>query len=158
MGRSTAGRNDSAPAYADRAVTEGEDLPEQRQGCAGVSRKLIDASTFSPDIREFLRLLHAHGVRYLIVGGEAVIFYGHARLTGDVDFYYDIDFDNARRLFAALDEFWEGSVPGLGCPEELAAPGFIVQFGVPPNRIDLMAIEPRRRDFGVPTEEVLHFA
>ena len=103
-----------------------------------MSPELIDASTFSPDIREFLRLLHAHGVRYLIVGGEAVIFYGHARLTGDVDFFYDIDFDNARRLFAALDEFWEGSVPGLGCPEELAAPGVIVQFGVPPNRIDLM--------------------
>jgi hypothetical protein len=103
-----------------------------------VSPELIDASTFSPDIREFLRLLHAHDVRYLIVGGEAVIFYGHARLTGDVDFFYDIDFDNVRRLFAALDVFWEGSVPELGCPEELAAPGLIVQFGVPPNRIDLM--------------------
>jgi hypothetical protein len=103
-----------------------------------VSPELIDASTFSPDIREFLRLLHAHDVRYMIVGGEAVIFYGHARLTGDVDFFYDIDFDNVRRLYSALDEFWAGSVPGLTSPEELAAPGLIVQFGVPPNRIDLM--------------------
>jgi len=103
-----------------------------------VAPELIDSSSFSPDVQEFLRLLHVHDVRYLIVGGEAVIFYGHARLTGDVDFFYDIDFDNVRRLFAALDEFWEGSVPGLGHPEELADSGFIVQFGVPPNRIDLM--------------------
>lgn len=138
MGRSAAGRLDCAPAHADRAGAEGEGLPERRQGCAGVSPELIDASTFSPDIREFLRLLHAHDVRYMIVGGEAVIFYGHARLTGDVDFFYDIDFDNVRRLYSALDEFWAGSVPGLTSPEELAAPGLIVQFGVPPNRIDLM--------------------
>jgi Nucleotidyltransferase of unknown function (DUF6036) len=139
MGHSTAGCLDCAPAHADRAGTEGTRLPEQRQGCAGVSPELIDSSSFSPDIREFLRLLHVHDVRYLIVGGEAVIFYGHARLTGDVDFFYDVDVDNARRVFAALDEFWEGSVPGLTSPEELAAPGLIVQFGVPPNRIDLMS-------------------
>ncbi|PWB72557.1 MAG: hypothetical protein C3F15_10910 [Holophagae bacterium] len=98
----------------------------------------MDSLSFSPDIQEFLRLLHVNDVRYLIVGGEAVIFYGHARLTGDVDFFYDVDVDNARRLYSALDEFWEGSVPGVTCAEELAAPGLIVQFGVPPNRIDLM--------------------
>lgn len=47
----------------------------------------IAESYFSPDISEFLELLHKHQVRYLIVGGEAVIFYGHARYTGDVDIY-----------------------------------------------------------------------
>jgi hypothetical protein len=77
-----------------------------------VSPELSDSSSFSPDIQEFLRLLHVHDVRYLIVGGEAVIFYGHARLTGDVDFFYDVDVDNARRLFAALDEFWGGRCRG----------------------------------------------
>ena len=103
-----------------------------------MSPELIDSSSFSPDIQEFLRLLHVHDVRYLIVGGEAVIFYGHARLTGDVDFFYDSHADNVSRLYAALDQFWAGSVPGLTGPEELAASGLIVQFGVPPNRIDLM--------------------
>jgi hypothetical protein len=31
-----------------------------------------------------------------LVGGEAVTFYGHARLTVDVDFFFDIDEDNPR--------------------------------------------------------------
>jgi hypothetical protein len=45
----------------------------------------MDPYYFSPDILEFLRLLSIYKVRYLIVGGEAVIYYGHARLTGDID-------------------------------------------------------------------------
>ena len=49
----------------------------------------LEASYFSPDILEFIKLLHVHRVRYVVVGGEAVIYYGHARLTGDIDFFYD---------------------------------------------------------------------
>ncbi len=44
---------------------------------------------FSHDISEFLFLLFNNKVRYLIVGGEAVIYYGHARLTGDIDLFYE---------------------------------------------------------------------
>ena len=33
----------------------------------------IDAAYFSPDILEFIGLLHRHQVRYVVVGGEAVI-------------------------------------------------------------------------------------
>ncbi len=98
----------------------------------------IDASSFSPDMCEFLVLLHKHAVKYLIVGGEAVIFYGYARLTGDIDFYYERSLENVGKLFDALLEFWAGSVPGLEKAEELLEPGLILQFGVPPNRIDLI--------------------
>ncbi len=49
----------------------------------------IESAHFSPDIREFIRLRYQHRVRYVVVGGEAVIFYGYARFTGDVDFFYD---------------------------------------------------------------------
>lgn len=34
--------------------------------------------------------------------------------------------------------FWDGDVPGIGTPKELGPEGTIVQFGVPPNRIDLI--------------------
>ena len=102
----------------------------------------IDAGHFSPDTRSFIELLHAHGVRYLIVGGEAVILHGHVRLTGDVDFFYSRDQANSERLFDALTEFWDGDVPGLEGADDLGPEGTIVQFGVPPNRIDLInAIE-----------------
>lgn len=56
-----------------------------------MSRTRLDATHFSPDTRAFIELLNTHGVRYMIVGGEAVIFHGHARLTGDVDFFFDRD-------------------------------------------------------------------
>lgn len=100
--------------------------------------KNIDPSAFSPDILEFIGLLQSHNVRYLIVGGEAVIFYGHIRLTGDVDIFFDCEAPNTLALFEALNEFWGGPVPGLVDHTELQKPGVIFQFGSPPNRIDLL--------------------
>jgi predicted nucleotidyltransferase len=93
---------------------------------------------FSSDTREFLRLLNEHKVKYLIVGGEAVIYYGYPRLTGDVDFFYKNDPENADLLFQVLLDFWDGDIPGLNSPHELQSHGYVIQFGVPPNRIDLL--------------------
>jgi hypothetical protein len=98
----------------------------------------MNPAIFSDDVRDFLRLLTVHSVRYLIVGGEAVIFHGYARLTGDVDIFYDSSQENVERLFAALSVFWAGAVPGIASADELAAPGAIFMFGRPPNRLDLL--------------------
>jgi hypothetical protein len=92
----------------------------------------MKASHFSKDAQEFLELLSIHLVRYVIVGGEAVIYYGHARLTGDMDFFYDSSNENSRRLYDALNDFWHGNIPGI-------AKNLIIQFGLPPNRIDLLS-------------------
>jgi len=97
-------------------------------------------SYFSPDITEFLLLLSKHDVQYLIVGGEAVIYYGHARLTGDIDLFYRISHGNANRLFHALREFWNDEIPGIQNEKELMQEGMIFQFGVSPNRIDLISV------------------
>ena len=93
----------------------------------------------SPDLRHLIRLFAKHGVRYLLVGGEAVIHYGYARLTGDVDFFYDRSLPNARRLFDALTEFWGGDIPSVASANELADADIVVQFGRPPNRVDLLS-------------------
>jgi hypothetical protein len=93
---------------------------------------------FSQDVQEILSLLFKHKVRYLIVGAEAVIFHGFARLTGDIDIFFEPSPKNCRALFSALREFWAGPVPGIGSPAELATKGTIIQFGCPPNRIDLI--------------------
>jgi len=98
----------------------------------------LTADSFTRDILDFLLLLHEQKVRYLIVGGEAVIFHGYARLTGDMDFFYDVTPENTGLLYAALREFWKGSVPGIAAAKELLQPGLVVQFGLPPNRIDLI--------------------
>lgn len=98
----------------------------------------MKGSYFSKDIRELFVLLGSHAVRYVIVGGEAVIYHGHARLTGDVDIFYDRTQDNTKRLYDALIAFWKGSVPGIGSAGEFLSSGVIVQFGAPPNRVDLL--------------------
>lgn len=98
----------------------------------------IDPGHFSPDTLAFLRELSGHDVRYLIVGGEAVILHGHVRLTGDVDVFYANDPDNRERLYAALLSFWDGIIPGVDSVEELGSEGSVIQFGRPPNRIDLL--------------------
>ena len=103
-----------------------------------MSPQRLDPKLFSPDAQELLALLSKHQVRYLIVGGEAVIYYGHIRTTGDLDFFYDHSEPNAKRLFAALDEFWSGHIPNLRDWSELTKEGMILQFGVVPNRVDFI--------------------
>ncbi|GMV06263.1 MAG: hypothetical protein AMXMBFR53_25390 [Gemmatimonadota bacterium] len=98
----------------------------------------LDAALFSPDTRAFVELLNAHAVRYVVVGGQAVVFHGHVRLTGDVDFFFSGERANASALFAALQDFWGGDVPGIASADELEPEGMVLQFGQPPNRIDLM--------------------
>lgn len=101
-------------------------------------QKIIDPLVFTPDVVEFIRCLSSHDVRFMIVGGEAVIFYGHVRFTGDVDFFYGLEDPNIERLFDALREFWNDEIPTLTDRDVLRSPGKIFQFGLPPNRIDLM--------------------
>ncbi len=40
-----------------------------------------------PEIHNLLRLLQKHGVRYLLIGGAAVTFFGVERSTQDMDFW-----------------------------------------------------------------------
>lgn len=93
---------------------------------------------FSNDTRELLYLLHMFRVKYLIVGGEAVIYYGHARLTGDIDIFYEKSPKNSKALYSVLKEFWSKKIPIIKSAEDLLKYNMIFQFGVPPNRIDLI--------------------
>lgn len=102
-----------------------------------MASKEISTGYFSKDIEEFLTVLSTFKVEFLIVGGEAVIFHGHARLTGDIDLFYAFTKTNIERLYSALSDFWGGVIPGITSPTDFKN-GIILQFGVPPNRIDLL--------------------
>ncbi len=51
---------------------------------------------------ELLAFLARSGVRYVVVGGLAVVIQGHARLTADIDLVLDLDTANVRRAIEAL--------------------------------------------------------
>jgi hypothetical protein len=48
--------------------------------------------------------LNGAGVRYVVVGGLAVVLHGHARLTADVDLIVDLETEQALRTIDALVE------------------------------------------------------
>ncbi|HEX4124040.1 MAG TPA: hypothetical protein VHY37_04875 [Tepidisphaeraceae bacterium] len=56
------------------------------------------------DDQQILSVLLRHGVRFVIVGGHAVIFHGFLRATEDVDVVWLRSLDSERSLYAALSE------------------------------------------------------
>jgi hypothetical protein len=88
------------------------------------------------DLKEFVELLSAHEVRFVIVGAFAVAFHGYPRYTADLDIYVDTTIENAERLVSALERFGFGQV-GLTVADFTQADQ-VVQLGVSPNRIDLL--------------------
>jgi len=92
----------------------------------------------SRDYEEFIAALNAHGVRYLIVGAHAVAFHARPRATKDLDLLIDPTPANARRTLAALRDFFGGADLGYSL-EDLTDPRWIIQLGVAPVRIDLVA-------------------
>ena len=96
----------------------------------------MDAPQLPDDFREFLRLLNAHRVEYLLVGGYAVGVHGYPRATIDIDVWVAATPDNAARIVSALHEFGF-DVPAL-VPSLFLNPSSIVRFGTPPFRIEVM--------------------
>jgi predicted nucleotidyltransferase len=90
------------------------------------------------DFKEFLSLLKSHGVRYLLIGGHAVAYYGYPRATGDLDIWIAVDPENATRTVEAIREF------GFDTPQ--LSPGFfledrsMVRMGEPPLRIEVLTV------------------
>jgi predicted nucleotidyltransferase len=88
------------------------------------------------DLREFIELLNAREVRYLIVGAYALAYHGHPRYTGDIDFFVEPSADNAERIAHVFSQFGFANI-GVGT-EDFRVPDQVVQLGIEPNRMDLM--------------------
>mgnify|MGYP001120452983 CR=1 FL=1 len=89
-----------------------------------------------PDFKEFLQLLNAHDVKYLLIGGYAVGYHGYPRATVDMDVWVAIHPQNAQKIVAVLTEF------GFNLPE-LTTDLFlekdkIIRMGIPPVRLEIL--------------------
>jgi hypothetical protein len=83
-----------------------------------------------------LRIFNANRVKYLVIGGYAVIRYTEPRYTKDLDLWVSADAENARSVYAALKEF---GAPLTGLTEQdFAEEGYFYQMGVPPLRVDVL--------------------
>lgn len=90
----------------------------------------------SPDFKEFIELLNAHNVEYLIVGGYALAFHGHPRYTKDIDVWIAANPENSKKMLNVLKDFGFASL-SLSQQDFLEQEN-IIQLGFPPNRIDIL--------------------
>jgi hypothetical protein len=88
------------------------------------------------DFEDLLRTIERYGVKYLVVGGHAVMRYTEPRYTKDLDLWIEASAENSTAVFAALAEFG-APLAGLS-PPDFAREGFVYQLGMPPARVDIL--------------------
>jgi hypothetical protein len=96
------------------------------------------ANIFQDDFRDFIRCLNYNEVKYIVVGGFAVILHGHARVTGDMDVWVERTAANYKRLKRAFFEF---DMPVFDMTEDNFlnhSDWDVFKFGRKPVAIDIM--------------------
>jgi hypothetical protein len=92
----------------------------------------------NPHFKELLQRFYANSVRYLIVGGYAVMKYSEPRFTKDLDVWVGNDSNNADRVYRSLAEFGAPLQSDNLLPEDFAREDITYQIGMPPIRIDIL--------------------
>lgn len=90
------------------------------------------------DFKDFLKLLNKNGVKYLLIGGYAVGYYGYPRATADMDIWVGVKAqDNVDKLINSLKEF------GIHIEEKSASlfckNGQMLRIGFPPVRLEILS-------------------
>ena len=93
---------------------------------------------FNQDFQDFIRALNEAKVRYVLVGGYAVILHGYNRTTGDLDIWLERTEENYTRLVSAFRIF-NMPVFDMSLENFLNTSQYdVFTFGVPPVSIDIM--------------------
>jgi predicted nucleotidyltransferase len=92
----------------------------------------------NPHFRELLQLLNDFEVRYLIVGGYAIMKYTEPRYTKDLDVWVENSGENSLRVFEALKKFGAPLESDNITPETFTRSEITYQIGVAPIRIDIL--------------------
>lgn len=88
------------------------------------------------DFSDLLKLFNSNNVRYLVIGGYALIQYAEPRFTKDLDLWISTDSGNAKAVYKALKEFG-APLSGLDV-SDFSEDGFFYQMGVAPVRVDIL--------------------
>jgi hypothetical protein len=88
------------------------------------------------DYKDLLSASNVRGIRYLIVGGYAVVYHAQPRFTKDIDFFIQADPANAQAVYDALSAF--GASLEAIRPDEFADRGNFFRFGRDPRGFDIL--------------------
>ncbi len=88
------------------------------------------------DFNELLRIFNEKQIKYLVIGGYAVMKHSEPRFTKDLDIWIWTEVENAKLVFRALQEF---GAPLTGVTEaDFSQEGSFYQMGRPPARVDIL--------------------
>jgi len=88
------------------------------------------------DFTDLLKTFNDNNVKYMVIGGYAVIQYAEPRYTKDLDLWISADSTNAVAVYTSLKEFG-APLEGL-TKDDFAEEGYFYQMGVPPVRVDIL--------------------
>jgi predicted nucleotidyltransferase len=86
-----------------------------------------------------LRDLNAAGVRYVVVGGIALIRHGVVRATRDVDVVYDPDPSNLETIRSVVKAWGATRPDGSTLPEDAILGGRSIHLSMPFGELDLLS-------------------
>ncbi|MBV9483556.1 MAG: hypothetical protein JO249_22815 [Acidobacteria bacterium] len=87
------------------------------------------------ELKELLRALNDHAVRFLVVGGYAFGVHAEPRATKDLDVFIRADEENSKAVFRALAQY---GAPLLDLNPSDFMDGTTFQIGQPPARVDIL--------------------
>lgn len=90
------------------------------------------------DFADLLIELCEAQVEFLLVGGWAVILYGHVRATDDMDIFVRPSIENSARVFAALEAFGAPLRAHAVNAAQFAQEGAAYRFGVAPLKVEVL--------------------
>ena len=90
----------------------------------------------NPDFKDLLQAFNDERVKYMIIGGYAVIKHTEPRFTKDLDLWVSPEKENAEKVYAALVKF--GAPITDLTPNDFTEQDFFFTMGIAPNRIDLL--------------------
>ena len=83
--------------------------------------------------------LNGGGVRYVLIGGIALIRHGVVRATRDIDAVFDPDPDNVERIRALVDKWGATRPDGSRIPEGGIAADRTIHLSTPHGELDLLS-------------------
>jgi hypothetical protein len=88
------------------------------------------------DFSDLLRIFNANRVKYLVIGGYAVVQYAEPHYIKDLHMWISTDTANAEAVYKSFREF---GTPLAGLTsKDFAEEGCFFQMGIPPIRVDII--------------------
>ncbi len=88
------------------------------------------------DFSDLLKIFNDNNVKYLVIGGYALIQYAEPRYTKDIDLWISTNKTNATAVFKSLKEF--GAPLANMTEADFSEEGYFYQMGMPPVRVDIL--------------------